>query len=180
MEQLEVWGKRKTFFNNVLEHLMRDPIDIDFLLKQDKYYIKPKKDSLILNEKTGDWAIKVEGNFFNTPFVLWYSMWQVGNKLRVTMILEETNIMPAFVEDDHHEVNTFWGENQHPNIDTTHESLLYDWDFFNTNLYESYLTQEVYVLGIRHMHFRAMRIIYDFLEKQNNKNSEKEFVKVNL
>jgi len=41
------------------------------------------------------------------------------------------------------------------------DKMFYEWEFNVPNFYDSYLTQERYILGIRHMHFRVMRIVHD-------------------
>lgn len=168
MEKEELFAKRKRFFEDIIENLFIPPSEIDFALEQDKYYVEPDRSSLIMNERTGHLAIKVPGNFFDIDFFVLYSIWQVGSRLKIGVNLKESIILPAFAEDEHGEVFRIFGEENPPTVDALHGGIFYDWEFPARELYSSYMNQENIISGVRHLHFRTMRIIYDYLEKINN------------
>lgn len=167
MDKLVVWQKRKEFFESILENLFRKPNKIDLILEQAEYYVSPDINETFFTEETGDCAINTKGVYNNINFSFWYSIWQFGDVLKISMILDDSNIYGAVIEDYFEEVKFLWGKNNEPRLDVSHGKVLYEWEFCVPNLYESYLNQEKFVLGVRHMHFRLLRMISDYCLSKN-------------
>lgn len=159
MEKEELISNRTKFFQNIINHLDSPPSRIDEILNQDIYYIKPDLNKLLFNPNSGDMVIPIDGEFHNKKFNIFYSFWQVGYTLKIGVALNEVDLQGAFASDTHEEVYDLWGVSNKPKIDVARGCVFYDWEFDVTNLYDSYRDQEKFILGVKHMHFRVMRVI---------------------
>lgn len=165
MDKAELCLKRKEFFQHILDSVNRSPSETDVFLSQDKYYIVPHKDETFFDAETGDLVISIKGSFFDISFSLWYSMWQFGDVLKVGIAIYEDDFQGIFIDDEYNEKMHLWGKNSEPRIDPSHDGIFFEWEFNVPDLYRGYEHQEKYIIGMRHMHFRAMRIMYDACQK---------------
>lgn len=152
---------RTEFFKAVYEQIKKEPTRIDEILQQKQYYISPDLEQSFYDAEAGDFCICVNGEFFEKKFVIYYSLWQLGEMLRVGVKIEDEELQGAFASDTHNEVFYIWGMKNDPRVDVAHGSVFYDWEFEVPELYDNYKKQERFILGARHMHFRVMRIIHD-------------------
>jgi hypothetical protein len=180
MDKLTLFAKRKEFFDEIIDALLKEPSEIDEVLNQTKYYIKPDRNKIITNPELGDVAILINGEFFNKNFTIHYTLWQLGNILKVGVAIHDDDLHGAFASDSHNEVFYIWGEEYEPKVDVARGCVFYDWSFNATNIYDSYREQEKFILGIRHMHFRAMRIIHDECQRIESSKKNDSFSNVNL
>ena len=165
MTKNELIEKRNEFFENIYHQISKPPSRIDNILQQEIYYKPLKQSNSFFDSEAGDFAICIEGKFFEKEFVIYYSLWQIGDMLRIGVKIEDEELQGAFAADTHNEVFHIWGQKNEPRVDVAHGSVFYDWEFFVPELYASYLNQERFILGTRHMHFRVMRIIHDECER---------------
>lgn len=182
MDKKELLDNRKQFFNDIITSLNRETGELDKHFEQDVYYIKPNKDCLI-DVPNGELIVEVNGKFFDIEFKFLYSVWQVGTKLKIGFLLKTTELMEAFARDEQSEILHVWGENKAPLIKAIHGGVFYDWEFDATHLYDSYMSQENYSMGIRHMHLRALKTVYDYASQKNlqysyEQNGNQEFRKI--
>ncbi len=152
---------RESFFDSVISVMSEDPTQMDIFLDQQQYYVKPIEKEIYKNSAYGDLVVPVGGNFSDKNFKVWYSMWHIGERIKVGIMLKDVDLQEALISDHHKEINKVWGVDVQPNIDATHGALLYEWEFNCPDFYDSYMYQEKFILGMRHMHFRVMRIVYD-------------------
>ncbi len=164
MDKSSLIHSRNDFFNSILHAIMLKPSSVDKLLQQDKYFILPDKNLTVMSPETGDLAIYFKGSFYEKDFEMFYSIWQIGNILKVGIALFDT-VESAFSDDTHNELYQIWGKKHQVNVDSARGCNFYDWEFDASHLYENYQEQERYIFGIRHMHFRVMRIIHDECKK---------------
>ncbi len=155
---------RTEFFNNILSSIKLKPSKVDQLLKQDKFFILPDTEKSVFSPETGDLALYFKGEFHDMKFEFFYSIWQIGNLLKVGIAIFD-NLESAFSDDTHNELYLIWGKKHQVNIDFARECSFYDWEFDATNIYKNYQEQERFIFGIRHMHFRVLRIIHDECKK---------------
>lgn len=172
MDKEHLFKARTLFFNDILDQITNPPNDMDMILNQSKYYISPEVSKIIKNIETGDLAIPITGSFFDKKFKLYYTLWQTGMRLKIGVAIYDDEMQDVFEKDTHKEIESIWPDSN-PIIDVAHGCVFYDWTFDATNLYDSYQIMEKYILGMRHMHFRVMRIVYDncemsHLEKQKD------------
>ncbi len=167
MDRKELLGNRKQFFDEIIVSLSREVGELDRHFEQDKYYLQPNKDSLLVDVPNGELICEVKGHFFNIPFNYLISIWQVGTILKVGLLLKTEFLFNAFGTDQHSGFLDVWGKDNQPDIKIIHGGAFYDWQFNAANLYESYMNQENYIMGIRHMHLRASKIIYDYLAQEH-------------
>jgi len=161
MDKQELAVKRKIFFDSIIGNIKRPPSEIDEVLQQDKYYIAPIENKTMSDPENGDLAIFINGKFHEKEFNIYYTVWQLGDILKVGVAIYDEDLHGAFASDHHNEVFYIWGNKNDPRIDVAHGCVFYDWEFAVKDLYDNYRNQERYILGVRHMHFRVMRIIHD-------------------
>lgn len=171
MNRTELLENREQFFNEIISTLSRDVGKLDKHFEQDKYYIKPEADSLILDVPNGELVFEVKGNFFDHSFSYLISVWQVGTRLKIGLLLKEESLFKAFGLDDQSGFLECWGKDSHPEVNIIHGGAFYDWQFNAENIYSSYMNQENYIMGTRHMHLKALKIIYDYLSEEHTSNS---------
>jgi hypothetical protein len=152
---------RTEFFEAIYEQIKKPPTRIDDILQQQQYYVAPDLKQCFYDPEAGDFAICINGEFFEKNFTIYYSLWQLGEMLRIGVKIEDEELQGAFASDTHNEVFYIWGMKNDPRVDVAHGSVFYDWEFEVPALYDSYKNQERFILGTRHMHFRVMRIIHD-------------------
>lgn len=167
MDRSELLAKRKEFFNDITASLSRELGELDKYFEQDKYYIKPQKDSSLIDIPNGELIFEVKGEFFNNPFLYLISIWQVGTKLKIGLLLKSENLFKAFAFDDQSEVLNVWGKDSLPEAKMIHGGAFYDWSFNAEHLYSDYMNQENYIMGIRHMHLRALKVICDYFTQEH-------------
>lgn len=172
MNKNELFELRDNFFNDILSQLENPASDMDLILNQSKYYVRPNMDKVVKNVSTGDLAIPINGSFFDKKFRLYYTLWQTGTRLKIGVAIYDDEMQDIFERDTHKEIDSIWPDCI-PLVDVAHGCVFYDWTFDAKNLYESYQNAEKYILGMRHMHFRIMRIVHDncelfHLEKQKD------------
>jgi hypothetical protein len=171
MDRKTLLENRKQLFDEIISSLSRDVGKLDKYFEQDKYYIKPESDSLVLDVANGELVFEVKGEYFNTSFSYLISIWQVGTRLKIGILLKDESLFKAFVLDDHSGFLDCWGKDSHPEVSITHGGAFYDWQFNAESLYSSYMNQENYIMGIRHMHLKALKILYDYLSEEHISNS---------
>jgi hypothetical protein len=161
MDKATLIAKRTEFFKAILEQLRRTPARIDQILQQSGFYMPIDEDNTFFDADTGDFAICVKGDFHGKQFDVYYSLWQLGDMLRIGVAIYDEELQGAFASDTHNEVFYIWGMKNDPRVDVAHGCVFYDWEFEVKDLYDSYKNQERFILGARHMHFRVMRILND-------------------
>ena len=167
-----LWAKREEFFNDIIHYLQQKPLPIDYLLNQANYYLSPDMNNSISNSEYGDMAICVNGEFFGKQFKVYYTVWQLSDVLRIGVNIADEDLQTAFSTDNNNEIFYIWGHKNDPKINILNECIFYDWEFEVPQLYESYREQEKFILGMRHMHFRVLRVIHDACQSLAAYNSE--------
>lgn len=161
MEKEALVLKRKKFFEEIFNVINIEPVKIDEFLNQSKYYIKPNFEKSFINEEFGDLVLTVTGQFFNKPFSVNYTMWQLGEHLKIGLTIREIDLQGALISDKNQEISNLWGKDKKPDIDIARDCVFYTWGFHVPDLYSNYQTQEPFIYGIRHMHFRVLKLLYD-------------------
>jgi len=177
MDKPTLLAKRQDFFQQIINHLNTPPSKIDEVLNQAQYYVYPNMEKTFINSEYGDMVIQIDGEFYDKKFSIFYSLWQLGDTLKVGIALNDDELQGAFASDTHNEVHYIWGWNNEPKVDVARGCVFYDWEFDVPNLYDNYKNQEKFILGVKHMHFRAMRILHDecqriFFNIEKSENDE--------
>lgn len=165
MEKEYVLKNREEFFNQIIEKMKEQPNDLDIFLNQADLHCPPLDSEIYSNHEYGDLKIPVEVNFFEKNYKIYYTIWHVGHILKVGVVLPNIELQIAITDDTYKEVENIWGKDCKPTIEAAHQMFLLDWEFNEPNIFDSYLNQEKYILGMRHLNFRICRIIHDKLKK---------------
>lgn len=167
MNKDEVLNIRKEFFEQILEKLNEEPSKLDEFLNQDFLYFPPINNEVYQNINYGDLVIPVDIEFFNKKYKIYYTVWHVGTKIKIGVVLPHIDLQTAITEDNYgyQELNNIWGKDHIPTTEASHQLYLIDWEFDEPNIFNSYIYREKFILGMKHMSFRICRIIYDKLKK---------------
>lgn len=193
----EVIQCRTHFFKEIIDVLNIKPSKMDEILNQKQYYIAPSMDNSFYTHNDCVIKIKGEFNNkeFELWYSLWqYSdILKIGISLSNPVIqgafIQDNNT--------NEEIKTLWMSETvkekinlivdansleileqidivlnnkkyvEPRIDLNYDSILYEWEFVVPDLLESYVKQEKFIIGIRHMHFRVLKLIFDYLNLNN-------------
>jgi hypothetical protein len=152
----EVLESREEFFKDVAKHLAAAPKPIDEKLEQVKFYFQPQEESLIMDVEYGDFYIEINPFFAGKQWPLAYSMWQIGDELRIAIILEGASELAPTC--DSAEFAGLWSEAP-MHIMARGAKTFLEWRFVVPGFHLDYSAREKYSLGMRHMHFRALKAI---------------------
>jgi hypothetical protein len=158
-----IHNARQSFFESIVDAIQLPPGDIDRELNQSSYYIQAMKEQIIIDKVMGNLFIpfEIEQNE-NEIHRFAYSIYQTGEEIKIGVIFYDKKLYGAPGEDSESEAAHLWEDE--PEAIHRGEGVLYEWKMAVPNLYEKWLQQERFILGMRHMHFRMMRIIKEQLE----------------
>ena len=128
MEREEVLLKRKEFFEDIVKIMFRDLGRLDYTFGQDKYYVKPQEDGLLIDSDNGELLIPVSGEFFGQKFEFLHSVWQVGVILKIGVLIRADEVIEAIAKDDECELLDAW-IGYKPIIKSLHGGIFIDWVF---------------------------------------------------
>ena len=158
----QVTAARARFFEEVHASCAQEAGEIDVMMGQDDVIrgvvaLRPSIDA-----RMGTLMMSVETDFFGQRHEYSYSLFQLGNQLKIGVLLSG-GLEQAPLVDSHMELTSLW-----PGVEATAHSragaVLYDWSFEVAGLYEHWLAQERFVLGMRHFHVRFLRVVRDFAQ----------------
>lgn len=176
MDKVNLINQRKEFFNNILTTLNMLPSRMDELLGQDKFYLPYDEKDTFEQALTGDLVINIKGQFEGVPFHIAYTLWQYGKNLTLGLALYTESLEGALSSDENGEIYHLWGRQRDPISNRLYGNLYYNWEFEVPELYHDYQEQEYFIIGIRHMHFRVLRMIYDECVRQKrNREQDDEY-----
>ncbi len=167
MTKEELLKARKCFFDNIKSEISKELSVLDYFWKHDTYFIPTQLEKSIIDIEGGNLVIPFENEFFGQKFNFFYSVWQSGHILRVG-IGAMPNISQAFASDVYNEIYQIWGKQEEKNLEIKNSSdfIFFDWIFDATKLYTDYAFEERIIHGMRHMHFKVLRIIFDECKKR--------------
>lgn len=163
---------RADFFQETMAALRTPPQPIDEALDQRQYYFPPAEALCIQDTSLGDFLVVIDPVFFGQKWPLSYSMWQIGEQLKIAVILEGPGEhAPAW---DPLEFNDLWGDQAGPPVALNRGSkIFYEWTFQLPGFHSNYAMRERFSLGMRHMHFRALKVLQAMAEKSRLRKDER-------
>lgn len=157
---------RRGFFDAVVNQLFMPPHEVDALMNQSHLYVPPEESSLVSAPEHGYLVIHVKPIFFGSETHFCYSFFQFGDFLKLHLVFYGKELESAPVADSHQEINRIWPGSISEPI-WRGETMLYEWTFelSGKDFYRNYEIQERFILNMRHMHFRLLRIFHDAMEE---------------
>ena len=152
----EVLKARAEFFEDVIAHLGSQPQAIDEKLEQVKYYCDPVLPSIIADAAFGDFYIDINPFFAGRMWPLAYSMWQIGQTLRIAIILQAHTEEARWFDPE--EFAELWPHAEMKPMNRG-QKLFLEWRFDVPEFHTNYAVREGFALGMRHMHFRTLKAI---------------------
>lgn len=152
--------RRRFLFDTILEACSRHVHESGVVMKQDQYYVPVSRSDAIIDAPNGELIFHVKAEFFDMDCSHTYSIWQLGDILKVGLLLKD-GLEQAFLVDWHNEIKELWNGASMKQFDRT-GTTLYEWTFNVPQLYDHWKHQEAYVLGMRHCHQRILRILHDY------------------
>lgn len=157
--------QRYAFFRRILRAVTEPPRRIDCIMGQSDFFCPADAGAAVIDVGMGSLVFPVHPTFNGTPYAFEYSIWQIGSMLKIGLLLSN-GLEQAPLLDWHREVGDIWADRAPAKLDRAGVTV-YEWTFEVPDLYSAWLAQERYVLGMRHCHFRILRIVRDFALLQN-------------
>lgn len=151
---------RHHFFKRIAEHVCAAPFDIDHTFGHAQYFHKPTVTPFGLHDNS--LLMTVDPVFHGKPCKLFYSLWVTGDIIRIGAVMDNETALAPILEGQQ-EINRIW-PGQVPETQDRDGSLMYQWSFDVPGLLDRWSAREMFVDGMRHMHFRLLRIIHDGLQ----------------
>jgi hypothetical protein len=151
---------REEFFNMILMSIIRPPGEIDYLMGQGEFFFPHAPEGLINDAEMGNLVFRVKPEFYGKTFDYAFSIYLTGEKLKIGLLLSG-GLDQAPLLDWNREISELWWGEPPEKLDRA-EITLYEWMFQVPDLYKSWALQEQFILGLRHVHFRVLRIIHDY------------------
>lgn len=151
---------RHHFFQQIALELCTPPRPIDHSFGHAKYYHRPTMDPF----RFGDSSLVAHVNptFHGRQVTLFYSIWVTGDFIRIGAIMDNQAALAPLVEGQQ-EINHIWPD-KIPETQDRDGLLMYQWSFEIRGLLDRWTARDALVDGIRHMHFRLLRILHDGLQ----------------
>lgn len=161
LDRFCVGRARHHFFQQVAHELSTPPRPVDHTFGHAQYYrpvaVQPfaPEDSSLL--------VQVNPTFHGKQCQLFYSIWVTGDLIRIGAVMDNEAALAPLMEGQQ-EINHIWPA-QSPETQDRDGLLMYQWSFEIPGLLDRWSARAALVDGIRHMHFRLMRILHDGLQQ---------------
>lgn len=162
LKKEDVIEVKSYFFNCIVEHLMLSPTEIDFAFNQDIYYVEPHQKSIFNSPSEGTLFINVFPEFFDKMAHYAYSIYLTGTKLKIGILFYDDAWLATQAANgqEDNEIQNLFPEVGY-SITNRDNSTLLEWSFdLDKEFYHSYEYQDRFVLNMRHLHFRILKMIY--------------------
>lgn len=156
----QVYHARQIFFDRILKRLTA-PADISAIkFEQHKLLQSMAVVETLQDVSAGVLYFTIETNFSEQIGNYSYSLFITGDLFRIGLLLYG-GLENAPLLDWHNEIQSLWPGSS-PEQTIRQDLTLYEWTYLLPDLYSNYATQERYILGLRHMNSRVLRIIRDY------------------
>lgn len=159
-----VHAERRIFFRRIVERITIAPDPAAIKFGQHIQLQNSKIVECLTDVEAGILYIVVESTFEGRTGQHSYSIFVTGDLFRIGLLLYG-GLESAPLTDWQNEITEMW-PGCSPDQHDRGALAMYEWTFLLPDLYQSFVTQERYILGIRHMHCRVLRIIQDFRKVQ--------------
>lgn len=158
---------KKDFFEEITQILSIPPTEIDKIMEHDKFYFPPvltNPKSYINDPDKGVLYFHFNLNFFNQKAVFAYSIFLTGDWIRIGILLFNQEIQTAHNADSQREIDFIWDRT--PDLLWRGEGkMLIEWRFEEKDFYSNYAIRDRFILQMRHLHFRILRMLSDFCKR---------------
>lgn len=151
---------RHHFFRAIARELCVPPRTIDHTFGHAQYYHSPKIESF--GPEDDSLVAQVNPVFHDKQCRLFYSIWVVGDFIRIGAVMDHESALAPLLEGQQ-EINRLW-PNKVPETHDRDGSLMYQWSFEVPGLLDRWTARATFVAGVRHMHFRLLRILHDGIQ----------------
>lgn len=158
---------RARFFNMILDSVSHPPRLIDDIMAQTAFFFPCSSEGMINDPEQGNLVFHIKPTFHENSYDYAYSIYQIGDLLKIGLLLGN-GLDQAPLLDWNREISDLWWGLQPEKLDRS-DITLYEWTFLVPELYNSWVLQERFILGIRHIHFRVLRIIHDYAKVTANR-----------
>lgn len=169
MDRKKAIEVRNDFFDHILHLINMPPRAMDALLLQAQYHVGIDQANVINDSELGDLFIPINPSFRGVSWVMGYSLWQIGTVLKVAVMTQAASPDECFLRDiDAKELEDFWPTAQNGVLNRREQFYFYEWSFDVPDFLENYAVRESFALGMRHMHFRVLRLLKKFSDEQRD------------
>ncbi|MDA8327791.1 MAG: hypothetical protein M0Z83_02335 [Betaproteobacteria bacterium] len=171
MKTLQIQSKtdllaaREYFFNCIIDALQTEPMKAEELTGWDMDHVPPRW--LLMDVEFGSLLIKVAPNFIGEgdESHYYYSISVAGDILRIGIFMPISKILSAPVKDNGSKrLSQIW--NGAPlDVQARGDGIMYEWTFTHFDP-SNWGCAEKYILGMRLLHQRYIRLIYNVVREE--------------
>lgn len=171
-QRVRTFSKRREFFESILFVLKSKPDKASVLFGQDKLLASTKLNGECIDTDHGILIFTMECNYYGEQSSHSYSLYLTGDIFRIGLLLSG-GVENAPLIDWDNEMNDLWPGT--PPVQHNRSGVsLYEWTFAVPDIYDNYVTRERFILGMRHMQGRILRIVSDYF-KIKSEDQESQF-----
>lgn len=170
LQRRKMLRERKVLIDRILERLTKQPDVADIKFGQDELLRAAQISEQLVDLEAGILYLTVQSRYQDQPGEHSYSLYFTGDMLRIGLLLYG-ELSKAVLIDWHNELQSIWPGCPPQQIDRRGVTM-YEWTFLLPEIYTSHAVQERYILGMRHMHSRLLRIIADYHLIQANEAAQ--------
>lgn len=168
MQELDLLKKRELFFQKIINIMFREDItsgeklNIEDLFGISKYIKFPNKEEVFCKPEYGELVIPLRSEYFDKKFEIIYSLWQIGEELKVGFLIKQDSILDVLLNEK--EVFEDMYDKSEYKLSLKYDGVFAEWFFNVKGLYENYEPQEYFIMRFRHMHINLLRTLYKHLK----------------
>lgn len=168
MQELDLLKKRELFFEKIINIMFREDItsseklNIEDLFGISKYIKFPNKEEIFCKPEYGELVIPLRSEYFDKKFEIIYSLWQIGEELKVGFLIKQDSILDVLLNEK--EVFEDMYDKSEYKLSLKYDGVFAEWFFNVKGLYENYESQEYFIMRFRHMHINLLRTLYKNLK----------------
>ncbi len=168
MQELDLLKKRELFFEKIINIMFREDItsgeklNIEDLFGISKYIKFPNKEEVFCKPEYGELVIPLRSEYFDKKFEIIYSLWQIGEELKVGFLIKQDSILDVLLNEK--EVFEDMYDKSEYKLSLKYDGVFAEWFFNVKGLYENYESQEYFIMRFRHMHINLLRTLYKNLK----------------
>ncbi|MCD5327957.1 hypothetical protein ACFFU8_09010 [Chromobacterium piscinae] len=154
---------RKVFFEEMIRVLNDEPTEIDFILGQQTLFVPACQEKRIIDADRGNLLIYFYPVHNEITYQLAWSVYQIGEMLKIGLLVQNSQL-GELLNDRYNQFDGIW-DGTYVRKSERGAMMMFEWSFTTPNLYSNWAVAETYVRGLRHAHFRVLKLLSEAVSK---------------
>lgn len=168
-QRIRTVNQRKKMFESIVSLLHEPPDEASVLFGQAKLLESTRLTDVCIDAEHGILLFTMDCDYYGENSRHNYSLYLTGDIFRIGLILSG-GVQNAPLVDWNNEMNDLWPGTA-PVQHNRNGASLYEWTFAEPDLYGNYVTRERFVIGMRHMQGRILRIVSEYFKLKSEDNA---------